>query len=158
MTVKVRQAKRCLYCSGLTWLEDAGALIRWRPGGQEANGRRRHSQVKEFVEDRVQGLQLDLRALTLGHGEEVVRTQLHDDKWVAQTCRGKAGVRETWRNEGSCRFTVSIQRHDVGGVQDLHRQPLLRSVVVALHTDPTVSGVFECFLKHIQRHFQLNSD
>lgn len=106
----------------------------------------------------MQRLQLDLRALTLGHGEEVVRTELHDDKRVAQPCTGKTGVPEPSRTGGRCRFTVGIQRHDVGGVQDLHRQPLLRSIVVALHADPTVSGVFECFLKHIHRHFQLDTD
>lgn len=62
-------------------------------GGRGADRRRRDSQVKELVEDGVQRLQLDLRALTLGRGEEVVRTQLHDDKGVAQTCGGGTGVR-----------------------------------------------------------------
>lgn len=59
--------------------------------GRDANRRRRDSQVEELVEDRVQRLQLDLRALTLGHGEEVVGTELHDDKRVAQPCTGETG-------------------------------------------------------------------
>lgn len=125
---------------------------------RKTDRRRRDSQVKELVEDRVQRLQFDLRALTLGHGEEVVRTELHDDKGVAQTCTGRTGVRQNSSHQKSRNSTVSIQRHDVGGVQDLHCQPLLRSVVVALHTDATVSGVFECFLKHSHRCFQLDSD
>lgn len=47
-----------------------------------------------------------------------------------------------------CSFTVSVQRDDIGSVQNLHRQSLLRSVVVTLHTDPAKTGVFECFLQH----------
>lgn len=72
---------------------------RQRGGDQRAPSEtrrtRRHSQVKELVEDRVQRLQLDLRALTLGHGEEVVRTELHDDKGVAQTCGGRRQSHQT---------------------------------------------------------------
>jgi len=45
---------------------------------------RRCSQGEEFVEDRVQGFQFDLRALALGHREQVVRAELHDDERVTQ--------------------------------------------------------------------------
>lgn len=43
--------------------------------------------------------------------------------------------------------TVGIQRDDVRRVQDLHRQPLLRRVVVALDADAAEPCVLECFLK-----------
>lgn len=41
--------------------------------------------MKELVEHRVQRFQFDLRALTLGRGEQVVRAELHDDERVTQT-------------------------------------------------------------------------
>lgn len=50
-------------------------------------------------------------------------------------------------------FTVGIQRDDVRGMQDLHCQPLLRCVIVALHADPAESCVLECFLKHPREVF-----
>lgn len=43
-----------------------------------------YSQVKKLVKNRVQGFELHLGALTPSHGEQMVRTQLHDDKWVAE--------------------------------------------------------------------------
>lgn len=136
---------------------------------EDSRGRRRDSQVEELVEDRVQRLQLDLCALTLGHGEEVVGAELHDDERVAQTCGGQtdrrtdagtdgwAGGSETkFKPPNGCNSTVSIQRHDVGSVQDLHRQPLLRGVIVALDADAPVAGVFERFLKHSHRQGGFN--
>lgn len=44
-------------------------------------------------------------------------------------------------------FTIGIQRDNIRRVQNLHRQPLLRGVVVTFHTDPTIRRVFECFLQ-----------
>lgn len=61
-------------------------------GTEEGN---QYAQVKELVEHWVQGLQLDLSALALGQGEEVVRAQLHDDKRVAQTLQATRQVRGT---------------------------------------------------------------
>lgn len=44
-----------------------------------------NSQVKELIEHWMQCLKFHLCALTLCHGEEVVRTELYYDKWVTQT-------------------------------------------------------------------------
>lgn len=54
-----------------------------------------YPQVKELVEHWVQSLQLDLSALALGQGEEVVGAQLHDDKRVTQTLEATREVRGT---------------------------------------------------------------
>lgn len=43
----------------------------------------------------MQSLQLDLSALALGQGEEVVGAQLHDDKRVTQTLEATREVRGT---------------------------------------------------------------
>lgn len=53
-------------------------------------------------------------------------------------------------------ITVGIQRDDVGGVQDLHRQPLLRCVVVALDADAAEPRVLECFLKRGREVFLIS--
>lgn len=50
--------------------------------GREKEG---NSQVKELIEYWMQRLKFHLCALTLGHREEVVRTELHYDKWITQT-------------------------------------------------------------------------
>lgn len=43
-----------------------------------------YSQVKKLIKNRMQGFELHLGALTPSRGEQMVRTQLHDDKWVAE--------------------------------------------------------------------------
>lgn len=43
------------------------------------------SQIKKFIKHWVQCFQFHLRALTLGHGEKMVRTELHYDEGVTQT-------------------------------------------------------------------------
>lgn len=65
---------------------------------QEETHRKRgdgYSQVKELIEHRVQRLQLHLCALTFGHWEKVVRTELHYDKRVTQTLGGAGKESET---------------------------------------------------------------
>lgn len=57
-----------------------------------------HSQIEELIKYWVQGLELHLGALALGHGEEVVGTELHDDKGVTQPCVAQEGERERERN------------------------------------------------------------
>lgn len=57
---------------------------------------------------------------------------------------------------GSLIITVGIQRDDVSRVQDLHRQPLLRRVVVALDADAAEPCVLECFLKHGREVFLIS--
>ena len=44
----------------------------------------RHSQVKDLIKYWMEGLELDLGALTLGHRKEVIGTQFHDDKGITQ--------------------------------------------------------------------------
>lgn len=55
------------------------------------------------------------------------------------------------RPPGDDALTVGVQRDDIRGVQNLHRQSLLRSLVVALQTDPAVASVFQGFLKQSRR-------
>lgn len=42
-------------------------------------------QVEELIKNRVQSFELHLCALTPGVREEVVRAQLHYDKWITET-------------------------------------------------------------------------
>jgi len=53
---------------------------------QEKEGRS-YSQMKEFIEHRVQRFQFHLCTLTLGQWKEMVRTKLHYNEGVAQTCK-----------------------------------------------------------------------
>lgn len=128
-----------------------------------------HSQIEELIKYWVQGLELHLGALALGHGEEVVGTELHDDKGVTQPCVAQEGEREREKQErmrgsyrrldfpfflhmelhanGTLIFTVGVQGNEIGSMQDLHRESLLRSIIVTLHTDAAKAGVLQCSLK-----------
>lgn len=116
-------------------------------------------QVKELVEYWVQRLKFHLRALTLGHREKVMRAELHYDeritqpwarsqKWAERSQKTELWNKNLSSTETSNCFTIGIKCNDVCSVQNLHGQSLLWSVVVALDTDPTKTGMFECFLQH----------
>lgn len=72
-----------------------------------------YAQVEELVEHWVQGLQLDLSALALGQGEEVVRAQLHDDKRVTQTLQATRHVRGTEPTSTVSSLHASARTHCV---------------------------------------------
>lgn len=48
---------------------------------------------------------------------------------------------------GTLIFTVGVQGNEIGSMQDLHRESLLRSIIVTLHTDAAKAGVLQCSLK-----------
>lgn len=62
-----------------------GCLVSW-DRNSKFSGRQIicYSQVKKLIKNWVQGFELYLGALTPSRGEQMVRTQLHDDKWVAE--------------------------------------------------------------------------
>lgn len=107
-----RSNRQTCVCTAQDWRgcktqEEEGVHIRLDGIKQEEEvSRNPHSQVEELIKHRVQRLKLHLCALTLGHREEVMRTELHYDKWVAETC----GRPEKWLEISTLKEQPSFDR------------------------------------------------
>lgn len=73
------------------------------------------------------------------------REEGRGEQWLKQRI-GLADKRELHVNV-TVIFTVGIQGNQISSMKNLYSQPLLRNIIVTLHTDTAKAGMLQCSLK-----------